>query len=99
MLHRAFYTWYEIPCKYKCDETHSRVKVHVVGDDVDIGMEDVVLLNHLFQDVSNTSWEDQQRDLLLLQMVKKHFVAIPKEITHCPLDTRTNDYQKKKKRH
>lgn len=54
------------------------VKVHVVGDDADVGMEDVVLLNHLLQDVPDTSREDQQRDLLLLQMVKKHFVAIPK---------------------
>lgn len=65
-----------------CGQTHSPVEVHVVGDDADIGMEDVVLLNHLLQDVSNTSWEDQQRDLVLLQTVKKHFVAVPEEITH-----------------
>lgn len=65
-------------------QTHSLVKVHVVGDDVDIWMEDVVLLDHLFQDVSNTSREDQQRDLLLRQMVKKHFVAVPNE-THTVL--------------
>lgn len=54
-------------------------------------MEDVVLPNYLLQDVSNTSREDQKRDLLLRQTVKKHFVAVPKESTHGPLDTRTND--------
>lgn len=70
------------PRKAQCGQTHSLVKVHVVGDDVDIGMEDEVLSNHLLQDISNTGREDQQRDLLLRQTVKKHFVAAPKEITH-----------------
>lgn len=60
--------------------THSGVKVHVVGDDLNIRMEDAFLSNHLLQDVSNSSWEDQQRDLLLNQLVKKHFVAIPADI-------------------
>lgn len=68
-------------CKAKCSQTYSLVKVHVVGDDVDIGMEDVVLSDHLLQNVSNTSGEDQQRDLLLRQMIKKHLVAVPKETT------------------
>lgn len=49
---------------------------------MDIGIENVVLSNHLLQDVANTSREDQQRDLLLRQMVEKQFVAVPKEIRH-----------------
>lgn len=39
----------------KCFGTHSLVKVHVVGDYVDIGMEDLVLLDHLLQDVTHAS--------------------------------------------
>lgn len=53
------------------------VKVHVVGDDVDIWMEDVVLSNHLLQDITDPGGEDQQRDLVLSQMVKKYFVPFP----------------------
>lgn len=71
-------------CKGGCGPTHSLVKVHVVGDDVDVGMEDVVLSDHFLQDVSNTSREDQQRNLVLSETFKKHFVAVPKEI-HTPL--------------
>lgn len=56
------------------------VKVHVVGDDVHIRMEDMVLSDHLLQDVSNTGWEDQQRHLVLSQTVKKDFVAFPEDI-------------------
>lgn len=51
-------------------------------------MENMVLLNHLLQHVSNASGEDQQRNLLLLQMVEKHFVTIPMEITHHNQDQR-----------
>lgn len=77
----------------KRGQTHSLIEVHVVGDDLDVGMEDVVLLNHLLQDVSDAGREDQQRDLLLRQTVEKHFVAIPEEITHTKIkdDTRTNN--------
>lgn len=74
-------------CK-NCSPTHCLVKVHVVGDDADVGMEDVVLSDHLFQDVSHTGRKDQQRDLVLGQMFKKHFVAVPEEIhTHEPMIT------------
>lgn len=41
--------------KGSCGRTHSVVKVHVVRDDMDIRMEDVVLSDHLLQDISNTS--------------------------------------------
>lgn len=69
------------PCKcMKCAETYGPVKVHVVGDDADVRMEDVVLMDHLLQDVPDASGEDQQRDLVLVQMVEKHFVAISEEI-------------------
>lgn len=64
--------------KSSCGQTYTVVKVHVVGDDMDIRMEDMVLSDHLLQDVSNTSWEDQKRNLLFRQTVKKQFVAIPK---------------------
>ena len=53
------------------------VEVHVVGDDVDIGMEDMVLSDHFLQHIANASREDQQRDLVLGQSVKKHFVVVP----------------------
>ena len=62
------------------------VKVHVIGDDVDVGMEDMVLSDHLLQHITNASREDQQRDLVFVQVVKKLFVAIPqhKHITYKP---------------
>lgn len=63
-----------------CGPTHCLVKVHVVGDDVDVGMEDVVLSDHLLQDVSHTGRKDQQRNLVLGQMFKKHLVAVPEEM-------------------
>lgn len=44
-------------------------------------MEDAVLLNHLLQNVSDARWEDQKRNLLLLQMVEKHFVTVSMETT------------------
>lgn len=77
----------------KRGQTHSVIEVHVVGDDLDVGMEDVVLLNHLLEDVSNAGREYQQRDLLLRQTVEKHFVAVPEEITHTKTkdDTRTTN--------
>lgn len=39
----------------KCAETYSPVKVHVVGDDADVRMEDVVLMDHLLQDIPDAS--------------------------------------------
>lgn len=57
--------------------THSMVKVHVVGDDVDVWMEDVILSDHLLQDVADSRREDQQRHPLLSQTVEKHPVAFP----------------------
>lgn len=58
-------------------DAYRPVKVHVVGDDADVGMKDLVLVDYLLQDVPNTSWEDQQRDVVLVQEVEKPFVAVP----------------------
>lgn len=44
-------------------------------------MEDLVLVDDLFQDVPDTSWEDQQRDVVLMQEVEKPFVAVPERET------------------
>lgn len=70
--------------------THGVVKVHVVGDDVDVGVEDVVLVNHLLQDVSNPGRKYHQRDLVLRQAVEEHFVPVP-EGTQGTSDTLNNE--------
>ena len=57
--------------------THRLIEVHVVGEDVNVGVEDIGLPNHLFQDVSYPSREDEQRDVVLVQVVKKELVAVP----------------------
>lgn len=58
-------------------KTHGVVEVHVVGDDVDVGMEDAVLPDHLLQHVAHSGGEDQQRNLAFMESVKEHFVAVP----------------------
>lgn len=57
--------------------THRLIKVHVVGEDFDVGVEDAGLVNNLFQDVSNPSREDEQRDAVLMQVVEEELVALP----------------------
>lgn len=58
-------------------DTHRFIKVHVVGEDFDIGVEDPRLANNLFQNVSYPSGEDEQWDIVLVQMVKEELEAIP----------------------
>lgn len=57
--------------------THRLVEVHVVGEDFDVGVEDVKVSNHLLQDVSDPSREDEQGDVVLVQLVEEELVAIP----------------------
>lgn len=57
--------------------THRLIKVHVVGDDLDIWVEDLSLAYHLFQDVSYSSREDEQGDAVLIQVVEEILVAVP----------------------
>lgn len=57
--------------------THRLIKVHVVGEDFDVWVEDFGLANNLFQDVSYSSREDEQRDAVLIQVVKEELVALP----------------------
>lgn len=57
--------------------THTLIKVHVIGDDVDVGMENPSLADHLFQDVSYPSREDEQGDAVLMQVVKEELVVLP----------------------
>ena len=64
----------------KVSSTYTVIKIHVVRHDVNVGVEDLVLSDHLLQDVSHSSWEDQQRHMLLLQVVKEPPVALPGEI-------------------
>lgn len=58
-------------------ETHRFIKVHVVGEHFDVGVEDPRLANNLLQNVSNPSREDEQWDTVLVQMVKEELEAIP----------------------
>lgn len=57
--------------------THSLIEVHVVGEDFDVGVKDFSLADHLLQDVSYSSREDEQRDAVLMQVVKEELVAFP----------------------
>lgn len=57
--------------------THRFIKVHVVGENFDIGMENPGLEDKLFQDVSYSGREDEQRDAVLVQVVKEELVAVP----------------------
>ena len=57
--------------------THTFIEVHVVGEHFDVGVEDPGLANHLLQDVSYSSREDEQRDAVLMQVIKEELVALP----------------------
>lgn len=74
LLHHCFSPW--ITSTYKVD-AHRFIKVHVVGEDFDIRVEDPRLANYLFQNVSYASREDEQWDIVLVQMVKEELEAIP----------------------
>lgn len=64
--------------------TYRFIKVHIVGEDFDVGVEDPSLANHLFEDVSYPSREDEQRDAVLMQVVEEELVPFPvKTSTHC----------------
>lgn len=67
-------------------DTYRLVKVHVVGEDVDVGVEHSGLPDHLLQDVSDSSGEDEQRDAVLVQVVEEELEALPvEETTPCSL--------------
>lgn len=57
-------------------DTHRFIKVHVVGEDFDVGVEDPRLANDLFQNVSDASREDEQRDVALVQVVEEELEAV-----------------------
>lgn len=57
--------------------THRLVKVHVIGEDLDIGVENPSLANHLFQYVPYASGEDEQRDAVLMQVVEEELETLP----------------------
>ena len=64
-----------------CDmATYRFIKIHVVGEDFDVGMEDSSLADNLFQNVSYSSREDEQWDAVLLEVVKEELVAFSVEI-------------------
>lgn len=56
---------------------HSFIKVHVVGDNLDVGMKHPRLEDDLFQNVSDAGGEDEQRDAVLVQVVEEELVALP----------------------
>lgn len=67
-----------------CVATHTFVKVHVVGEDFDVGVKDLVLADHLLQDVSDPGREDEQRDAVLMEVVEEELVSFSvKTWTHC----------------
>lgn len=64
--------------QYVCGvATYRLIKIHIVREDVNVGVEDTGLANHLFQDVSYTSREDEQRDAVLMQVAKEKLVTLP----------------------
>lgn len=64
---------------HSVSDTHCLIKVHVVGEDFDIGMEDTRLADHLLQDVSDPSREDEEGDANLIKVVKEHLEPFPVE--------------------
>ena len=58
---------------------HRLVKVHVVRDDLYVGVEDTRLANHLLQHVPQPSGEDEQGDAVLVKAVEELLVAFPVE--------------------
>ena len=58
---------------------HRLVKVHVVRDDLDVGVEDTCLADHLFQHVPQPRREDEQGDSVLVEAVEELLVAFPVE--------------------
>lgn len=73
LFHHCFSPW--TTSTYKVD-THRLIKVHVVGEDFDIAVEDPRLADNLFQNISYPSGEDEQWDIVLVQVVKEELEVI-----------------------
>lgn len=57
--------------------THVFVKVHEVGDDLDVGVVDSGLADDLLQHVAQAGGEDEDGHVVLLQAVKELLVSLP----------------------
>lgn len=73
-------------------DTHRFIKVHVVGEDFDVGVEDPLLANNLFQNVSYASRKDEQWDVVLVQVVKEELEAISIKTQTSPNGSRIQQY-------
>lgn len=58
-------------------KTHIVIKVHEVGDHLDVGVVHSSLADDFLQDVAQTGGEDEDRDVVLLQAVKELLEAFP----------------------
>lgn len=57
--------------------THIFIKVHEVGDDLDVGVVDSGLMENFLQDVSQAGREDEDRYVVLVQPVEELLKAFP----------------------
>lgn len=64
------------PSVFLC-RTHIIIKVHEVGDDLDVGVVDSSLADDFFEDVAQASREDEDRHVMLLQAIKELLKAFP----------------------
>lgn len=56
---------------------HVLVEIHVIGHDVDVGVEHFHLADNLFQHVPDARGEDEKRDVILVEGVEERLVALP----------------------
>lgn len=57
--------------------TYLLIKIHEVGNNFYIRVEDTDLSNYLFQYVTNTRWKYEHWDVAFIQFIKKQFITIP----------------------
>lgn len=57
--------------------THIVIKVHEVGDHLDVGVVDASLVDDLLQHITQPSREDEDGHVVLLQAVEELLVAVP----------------------
>ena len=63
------------------ETAYSIIKLQEIGDNLHVVIKMGLEYEHFIDDVSNTSREDQQRNLMLLKLVKKPCASIPTTTT------------------
>lgn len=57
--------------------THVLIEIHVVGHDVDVGVQHFHLADDLLQDIPDARGEDEKGDVILVEGVEERLVALP----------------------